>query len=141
MHLEAVDTHTLREYVSRMSGTLQHRGPDGQGLWADAERGVALGHRRLAILDLSEAGAQPMLSASGRYALTFNGEIYNWDVLRAALDAEAAIAWRGHSDTEVLVECIAHWGIERTLRSASGMFAFALWDRAERTLWLARDQP
>jgi asparagine synthase (glutamine-hydrolysing) len=127
-------------YVSRMTDTLRHRGPDGQGVWTDPDCGIALGHRRLAVVELSDAGAQPMVSACGRLVMIFNGEIYNAEELRASLDAQTRTAWRGHADTEVLLEAFAHWGIERSLRLATGMFALAVWDRKERRLWLARDR-
>jgi asparagine synthase (glutamine-hydrolysing) len=130
----------LRAQVARMTQTLLHRGPDGHGVWTDPECGVALGHRRLAVVELSEAGAQPMISACGRFVMTFNGEIYNAEELRASLDAQRQTAWRGHADTEVLLEAFAHWGVERSLRMATGMFALAVWDRRERRLWLTRDR-
>ena len=124
-----------------MSDTLAHRGPDDAGAWVDAAAGLALGHRRLAVLDLSPAGHQPMHSASGRFVIAFNGEIYNHADLRGELQSRgAAPAWRGHSDTETLLAGFEHWGIEATLKRAVGMFALALWDRAERRLYLARDR-
>ncbi|MGD9512078.1 MAG: asparagine synthase (glutamine-hydrolyzing), partial [Geminicoccaceae bacterium] len=129
----------LAQSVTAMTATLRHRGPDGHGIWIDAPAGVALGHTRLAIIDLSPTGTQPMLSRDGRIALTFNGEIYNADELRREL-APRVGAFRGHSDTEVLVETLAAWGIEATLRRTIGMFAFAAWDRVERRLLLARDR-
>jgi asparagine synthase (glutamine-hydrolysing) len=111
------------------------------GAWVDSGAGIAFGHRRLAVLDLSPAGQQPMLSSSGRFVLIFNGEIYNHLEMRAALaKAGESLVWRGHSDTESLLACIDAWGIEETLRKAAGMFAFALWDRHERALILARDR-
>jgi asparagine synthase (glutamine-hydrolysing) len=127
--------------LDRMSDVLSHRGPDDSGIWADAATGIALGHRRLSILDLSTAGHQPMVSASGRYVVVFNGEIYNYSDLRREIE-QAALApmWRGHSDTEVLLAGFDGWGIEATLRKAVGMFAFALWDRQQRILSLARDR-
>lgn len=136
---------TLESTVRAMADRLAHRGPDDAGVWADADAGVALGHRRLAILDLSPAGHQPMLSACGRYVIAFNGEIYNHLELRQSLDDEASAlpgqtVWRGHSDTETLLAAIAAWGLEATLRRCVGMFAIALWDRRERTLHLARDR-
>ncbi|MFN3661817.1 asparagine synthase (glutamine-hydrolyzing) [Yoonia sp.] len=125
--------------VARMTARLAHRGPDDGGVWADS--GVGLGHRRLAILDLSATGAQPMHSACGRYVLAYNGEVYNHLDLRAALAAEgAAPKWRGQSDTETLLAAIAHWGLDDALRLAHGMFALALWDRADHRLSLARDR-
>jgi asparagine synthase (glutamine-hydrolysing) len=127
--------------VRRMTDPIAHRGPDDQGVWTDAEGGVGLGHRRLSIIDLSPLGHQPMASADGRWMLTYNGEIYNHDALRAELDAAGtATAWRGHSDTETLIECIAAWGLQATLEKAVGMFALGLWDRRERLLHLARDR-
>lgn len=122
-----------------MCATLAHRGPDAEGCWH--EPGIGFGHRRLAIVDLSEAGAQPMLSACGRFVIAFNGEIYNHMELRGRIErAGAAPAWRGHSDTETLLAAIALWGLDEALRLAGGMFALALWDRRERRLSLARDR-
>lgn len=131
----------LRTGVRRMSEQLRHRGPDDDGIWLDPAAGVALGHRRLAIVDLTPAGHQPMASVCGRWILVFNGEIYNHASLRAELEqAGAAPAWRGHGDTETLLAGIAAWGVEATLRQSVGMFALALWDKAERRLVLARDR-
>jgi asparagine synthase (glutamine-hydrolysing) len=129
--------------MARMIGTLAHRGPDHDAVWTDPEALIALGHRRLAIVDLSPAGNQPMHSADGRFVLTFNGEIYNFEDLRDALEAQRCVApggWRGHSDTEVFLEGISAWGLGATLAKSAGMFAFALWDRKERTLSLVRDR-
>ena len=126
--------------LEAMAGTLRHRGPDAGGIWADAAAGIGLAHRRLAILDLSPQGAQPMASASGRFVLCYNGEIYNHGDLRRELDAVRKIDWRGHSDTEVFVEAIAEWGVEGALARSNGMFAFAAWDRDARRLTLARDR-
>jgi len=123
--------------VERMADTLHHRGPDDHGSWTDAHSGIALGHRRLSILDLSVEGHQPMRSASGRYVIAFNGEIYNFESLRRELEG---IAWRGHSDTEVMLAGFERWGVEGALRRFNGMFAFALWDRETKTLHLARDR-
>jgi asparagine synthase (glutamine-hydrolysing) len=124
-----------------MSTQLTHRGPDDHGLWCDEVAGIVLAHRRLSILDLSPAGHQPMHSACGRYVVVFNGEIYNHLDLRERLHAEgAAPAWRGHSDTETLLACFVAWGVERALLASVGMFAFALWDRQQRALTLARDR-
>ena len=127
--------------VQQMADALQHRGPDDSGTWLDQEWGVALGHRRLAILDLSPTGHQPMHSASGRYIIIFNGEIYNHLELRQQLAAGnlQPDVWQGHSDTETLLACIDAWDIEATLQHAVGMFAFAVWDRQERQLTLARE--
>ena len=129
--------------LGRMADPLRHRGPDAGGTWLDAEAGIGLAHRRLAILDLSPHGAQPMASRSGRFVLSFNGEIYNHADLRAELEGAGAVAsgsWRGHSDTETLAEAIAHWGLDAAVERAVGMFAFALWDKAERRLSLVRDR-
>jgi asparagine synthase (glutamine-hydrolysing) len=127
--------------VTRMTRALAHRGPDDQGIWVDAEGRIALGHRRLAIVDLSLAGHQPMASPAGRYVITFNGEIYNHADLRRELDGQGhQIAWRGHSDTETLLAGFDAWGIKPTLQRAFGMFAFAVWDRQDRALTLARDR-
>jgi asparagine synthase (glutamine-hydrolysing) len=129
------------EAVQRMADGLRHRGPDDGDVWMDREGGIAIGHRRLSIIDLSSAGHQPMHSACGRYVLGINGEIYNHVCLRAELqEAGAAPAWRGHSDTETVLACIAAWGMRATLEKVVGMFAIALWDRAERRLHLARDR-
>ena len=131
----------LETPVLSMANRLRHRGPDDGGTWTDTCTGVALGFRRLSIIDLSPAGHQPMHSISGRYVLVFNGEIYNHLSLRAALEAAGlAPTWRGHSDTETLLAGFAEWGVAATLRRAVGMFAFALWDRVERRLTLARDR-
>jgi asparagine synthase (glutamine-hydrolysing) len=126
------------EVIRGMARQLQHRGPDDEGAWVDAEAGVAFAHRRLAIIDLTSAGRQPMLSACGRYCIVFNGEIYNHNALRKELPD--TVQWRGHSDTETLLSAISVWGLERALRKAVGMFALALWDRMENTLILARDR-
>ncbi len=129
----------LRDMVRKMSNTLQHRGPDGEGVWLDEENGVALGHRRLAIVDLSDNGSQPMISSCGRFVITYNGEVYNSLALSRILEKDG-IQLKGHSDTEVLLESCAKWGIEQTLARAVGMFAFALWDRAAKNLYLVRDR-
>lgn len=125
--------------INRMTDSLQHRGPDTGGVWRDDETGIALGHRRLSIVDLSPAGSQPMASGSGRYVLCYNGEIYNFTELRPELE-KSGYRFRGHSDTEVLLAAIETWGTDRALDQISGMFAFALWDRSERALTLARDR-
>jgi len=123
--------------ASRMADAIVHRGPDGAGVWVDELAGVSLAHRRLAILDLSPAGHQPMVSSCGRYVIAFNGEIYNHLALREELGGGG---WRGHSDTETLLAAIASWGIETSLKRCVGMFAFGLWDREIHTLTLARDR-
>lgn len=136
----APDARPLEPTLAAMAEALRHRGPDADGIWSDGDAGVGFAHRRLSILDLSPHGAQPMASASGRFVLCYNGEIYNHAVLRRDLEAGGAIAWRGHSDTEVLLEAIERWGIRTTLERCNGMFAFAVWDRQQRTLTLARDR-
>jgi len=130
-----------REVLAESCRRIRHRGPDSNGYWDDANAGVALAHVRLAILELSEAGHQPMASPSGRHVMVFNGEIYNHLELRGKLEARGqAPDWRGHSDTETLLACFAAWGFETTLREAVGMFAIALWDRESHRLSLARDR-
>lgn len=136
---QASPTVDLEARVRAMRDSLLHRGPDDGGIWADGASGVALGHRRLSIVDLSPAGRQPMFSESGRYVVVFNGEIYNFPVLRSELEGAGA-SFRGHSDTEVLLASIERWGVVAALRRFNGMFAFALWDTHERALYLARDR-
>ena len=129
----------LRSIAERMANRLIYRGPDGGGVWADDA--VCLSHRRLAIIDISQAGAQPMHSVCRRYTLVYNGEVYNHVQIRHDLETEGAtMAWRGHSDTETLLAGIAHWGLDETISRAKGMFAIAVWDRAEKRLLLARDR-
>jgi asparagine synthase (glutamine-hydrolysing) len=122
-----------------MADTIAHRGPDADGVWVDPAFPLALGHRRLSILDLTEAGAQPMVSASGRYVLSFNGEVYNFARLRQE-QGVSDYPFQGHSDTEVILAAVQHLGVERAVSKLEGMFALALWDRQERCLWLARDR-
>ncbi len=124
--------------MGAMLDALARRGPDDEGVWN--ERGVWLGHRRLSIVDLSSAGHQPMVSANGRFVITLNGEIYNHRSLRRVIEAAGSVAWRGHSDTEVLLEFVARFGIRRALDQVRGMFAFAVWDRREEMAYLARDR-
>lgn len=123
-----------------MADKLILRGPDDAGYWDDAGQQIGLGHRRLAIVDLSPAGHQPMVSANGRYVMAFNGEIYNHLDLRRELESHFSLMWRGHSDTETLLAGIEAWGIEATLKKSVGMFAIALWDRESNTLILTRDR-
>ena len=130
----------LDSALESMAVSLLHRGPDASGTWSDASAGVGLAHRRLSILDLSVLGNQPMISASGRFVISYNGEVYNHQVLRRELDKIRAISWRGRSDTEVLLNAIELWGVRAGLDRINGMFAFAVWDRLERRLTLARDR-
>jgi asparagine synthase (glutamine-hydrolysing) len=134
-----LDGNELALQGKRMADTLRHRGPDAGGQWTDTSSGLALAFRRLAIIDLTQSGLQPMISASQRYAIVFNGEIYNFRELRTELEGQG-LAFRGTSDTEVILEGFGHWGIEATVRRLIGMFAIALWDRNERRLWLIRDR-
>ena len=129
----------LRPVIDRMVKALHHRGPDASGTWVDERTGLALGHARLSIIDLSAEGNQPMLSASGRYVLTYNGEVYNFQELRRDLDRRGH-RFRGRSDTEVMLAAFDDWGIETSLDRFVGMFAFGVWDKAERRLTLARDR-
>ncbi len=139
--LSPTDFPRLQSVVNRMTDVLEHRGPDDAGVWCDPEAGIALGHRRLAIVDLSASGHQPMASAGGRWVIAFNGEIYNHSRLRRELEqANGAPAWRGYSDTETLVAGFETWGVRGTIERCIGMFAFAAWDRQERLLMLGRDR-
>ncbi len=127
--------------AQKMADSIMRRGPDDSGVWMDEGAGVVLAHRRLSILELSKAGHQPMISASGRFAIVFNGEIYNHiETRRELADLGLAVNWRGHSDTETLLAGFEAWGIEKTLKRTVGMFAIALWDRKEKTLTFARDR-
>jgi asparagine synthase (glutamine-hydrolysing) len=130
----------LLEIARGMSAALTHRGPDDEGQWADPACGIALGFRRLSIIDVSPTGHQPMVSASGRFVVIFNGEIYNYEDLRAELVRNFAVRLRGTSDTEVMLHGFDAWGFEPTLRRLNGMFAMAVWDREQRALYLTRDR-
>ncbi len=129
----------MRALAQRMGDTLRHRGPDDSTVWVDPQTGLAFAHRRLSIVDLSAAGRQPMVSADGRWVLAYNGEIYNHRALAGELVGQG-LRLRGHSDTEVLVEALAAWGVEETLSRLNGMFAFSAWERPARVLWCARDR-
>ncbi len=131
----------LENVLRRMGDVIAHRGPDDSGTWVDSESHVGLVHRRLSILDLSPTGHQPMVSASGRFVIVFNGEIYNHLKMRSSIEqASSQNEWRGYSDTETLLAGFDTWGIEETLQRSVGMFAFAAWDQKKRTLVLARDR-
>ena len=133
------ETNDPRGVVSKMAERLRHRGPDDGGIWVDEAAGVALGHRRLAVIDLSADGRQPMISRDERYVLSYNGEIYNFIELRDELMRQG-VRFQGCSDTEVLLAAVERWGLDAAIRRSIGMFAFALWDRTARTLHLARDR-
>jgi asparagine synthase (glutamine-hydrolysing) len=130
----------LVEIGKDMADSLAHRGPDADGLWQDPVVPLVLTHRRLSIIDLSAQGAQPMMSASERYVITFNGEIYNFLSLRKELEDTAKVTFRGHSDTEVILAAIDHWGLNLTLQKMNGMFALVIWDRREKELHFVRDR-
>lgn len=135
------DAGALAGIAAGMTARLRHRGPDAENVWTDGRAGIAFGHRRLAILDLTEAGAQPMRSDCGRFTVTFNGEIYNHLDIRKELEATGgAPTWRGHSDTETLVYAIRQWGIPNAMNRFIGMFALAVWDEAKQELTLCRDR-
>lgn len=134
-----LSAETLEAAARRMADPLHARGPDAGGTWVDPHAGIALGHRRLSIADLSPTGSQPMWSASGRWVMVLNGEIYNFRELRRELEL-LGHAFRGHSDTEVLLGAVEQWGLAQALKRSRGMFALALWDRRDRELHLARDR-
>lgn len=136
-----IDTDQQQKVIEDMTRALTHRGPDHSGSWCNLDAGIALGHRRLSVLDLSSAGNQPMMSKCKRYMVSFNGEIYNHLELRKKLEKTGvAPIWRGHSDTETLLGAIASWGIEQTLEKLVGMYSFAVWNTETSTLTLARDR-
>ena len=122
-----------------MADTLVHRGPDDSGTWVNEEAGVAFGHRRLSIIDTSDAGHQPMVSANGRYVIIYNGEVYNFKELRQQLE-QLGHTFRGHSDTEIMLTSFIQWGVEASVKKFNGMFVFVVWDRRDRLLWLVRDR-
>ena len=131
----------LGRRVRAMTATLSQRGPDADGFWIDEQTGVAIGHRRLSIIDLSDAGTQPMHSSDARWVMSYNGELYNTAELRREVEAAGKpVYWRGHSDTEVILEAVAVWGVPATIKKLNGMFAIAFWDRRDRRLWLVRDR-
>ena len=131
----------LGQRVRAMAATLSQRGPDADGFWIDQQAGIAIGHRRLSIIDLSDAGAQPMSSSDERWVMSYNGELYNTAELRREVEeARQPVNWRGHSDTEVILEAVAIWGVPATIKKLNGMFAIVFWDRRDRRLWLVRDR-
>ena len=132
----------FEETLKEMSNMIVHRGPDSSGQWCDEEYGFGVAHQRLSILDLSNLGSQPMLSHSRRYVMAFNGEIYNHLKLRKELEKKflEPIKWMGNSDTETFIQCIEFMGLKKALKETIGMFSFALWDRKEKKLYLARDR-
>jgi len=137
----ANDDAGYKALLKNMSDPIAHRGPDASGYWSDVNHKIGLAHRRLAIIDLTHAGHQPMVSQGGRYVIVFNGEIYNHMTLRQELDhSSACLGWRGHSDTETLLAGFNAWGIRETLERTNGMFAIAVWDRQTNKLTLARDR-
>ncbi|MGF1743149.1 asparagine synthase (glutamine-hydrolyzing) [Vibrio profundum] len=141
--LSSLPGFDIKAMVQNMAQELVHRGPDAVGSWADNHSGVALAHRRLAILDLTDAGHQPMKSSCGRYKIVFNGEIYNHLQIRKKLQSTGSpvsLIWRGHSDTETILTAVSAWGLEKALNEFVGMFAFALWDKHAKSLYLARDR-
>lgn len=136
---QTVSIHSPKDIIKKMTDAIKHRGPDSEGLWWDENAGIYFGHRRLAIIDLSSAGHQPMVSRSGHSVLSYNGEIYNSQELRVQLIA-AGCQFKGYSDTEIILEACELWGIEKTLQKLIGMFAFAFWDGKRQQLSLARDR-
>ena len=135
------DTESWEKNIRKMNERMKHRGPDASGIWASPDRSVVFGHRRLAIVDLSEKGAQPMVSHSGRYVITYNGEIYNYkEIAQRLLDEKKVTAFRGSSDTEVLLEAVEHYGVKEAVSMCKGMFGIALYDQKEEILYLVRDR-
>ena len=135
----ALGAEAMEQLAARMAARLESRGPDDSGTWVSSAAGIAIGHRRLAVIDLTAAGRQPMVSASGRSVLAYNGEVYNFAEIRRALEAEGR-RFRGGSDTEVVLEACEAWGVERAVSRFIGMFAFAFWDIRARRLTLVRDR-
>ena len=133
------DNEALRAIAADMTERLEHRGPDSSGVWSDPDNALVLGHRRLAIVDLSAHGHQPMISRKQRYVIAYNGEIYNFPEIKRALE-DVGHNFIGHSDTEVILAAIEYWGINTALQKINGMFAIALWDRHSAELHLLRDR-
>ena len=129
------------ECIRKMNAAMQHRGPDAEGIWREENGTIVLGHRRLSVVDLSDAGRQPMVSESGRFVISFNGEIYNYKSIIKKMEKEGiSLRFQGTSDTEVLLKAFEEWGIEKTLSESKGMFAIALYDRKNKRIYLARDR-
>ena len=127
--------------IKRMNDAIVHRGPDAEGIWISDDNSIAFGHRRLSIIDLSQNGSQPMISASGDLIIVFNGEIYNYlDIKKQLSDENRNIVFKGHSDTELLLNAIEYYGIEKTLSLIKGMFAFGVYNRKTNEVILARDR-
>ena len=129
----------LESIINKMSDSLSSRGPDDKGFWIDSNKGIALGHRRLSILDLSSSGRQPMVSNNQRYIISFNGEIYNFKDLKTIL-IKKGYNFKSNTDTEVMLMSFEEWGIKDSLQRFDGMFAFVVWDRNKNEFWLARDK-
>ena len=130
-----------RSVLLRQAAVLRHRGPDDDGIWFDAHSGVGFAHRRLAVIDLTQEGRQPMMSSSGRFVMVYNGEVYNHAAIRREIEKYGQVTgWRGQSDTETVLEAIEVWGLKQALQRFIGMFAMAVWDRHERILTIARDR-
>ena len=129
----------IETIIKNMTNVIQSRGPDDKGTWIDHKHCLSFGHRRLTIIELSKLGKQPMQSRNKRFVITFNGEIYNFYQLKNELLNEK-VKFLSNSDTEVLIEALSHWGIKKTLQKISGMFAFALWDKKKKKIYLARDR-
>ena len=134
-----LEPQELSSIAQAMGRAIAHRGPDASGVWTDGRR-MAFSHQRLSIIDLSSLANQPMTSSCGRWVIAYNGECYNFAEIRQRLDAERSIDWRSRSDTEVVVEALAAWGVSRALEAFNGMFAFAALDREKNRLYLARDR-
>ena len=130
----------FQKKIIEMTKTLSHRGPDGMGVWISQNDGLFLGHRRLSIFDLSPNGDQPMHSLCGRYVISFNGEIYNFKILRSELEAKFKKKFLNNTDTQVLLELVSVFGLENALKKIEGMFAFVIWDKKLKNLTLARDR-
>ena len=137
---KSISKDSMESIIHDMTNTLKHRGPDASGIWVNEINKIALGHARLSIIDLTNHAVQPMHTLCGRYTLVFNGEVYNYLDIRKELDDSFKIEWKSNSDTEVILYSIKHWGFETAINKFIGMFAFALWDGKDKSLFLARDR-